>query len=134
MTTSTIATRAANVNCVELRAQLAHAERFARTLDLLLQRTSEDDQAFVWLAGRGDEVRAFVGDVSRSWMIGERTENEACAAIESYLDALHQDMHPWFGEWYAPTCCGPYAHEATLTRKKTSGTRPVVAAIQRAAR
>src|SRR4051794_39246170 len=103
---STIATRTAdsNAHCLELRAQLAHAERFARTLDLLLRRTSEDDAAFVWLAGRGDEVRAFAGDVARSWMIGERSEPQACAAIESYLDALHRDLHPWFGEWYAPSC------------------------------
>jgi hypothetical protein len=136
MSTAAAATTA-NETCLELRAQLAHAERLARTLDLLLSRTTadEDDPAFVWLAGRGDEVRAFAGDVARSWMIGERSEAQACAAIESYLDALHHDMRPFFGEWYAPSCCGPYAHEAcAASEKRPSGTRAVVRAIQAAAR
>jgi hypothetical protein len=119
----TVATRASAVNCAELRGQLAHAERFARTLDLLLQRTAEDDPAFVWLAGRGDEVRAFSGDVARSWMIGERDEAQACSAIKSYLGALHEALHPWFGEWYAPSCCGPYAPVSALP---PSGSRLVV--------
>src|SRR5438552_3559841 len=146
---ATMGTRASQVNCQELRRQLAHAERFARTLDLLLRRTREEDAAFVWLAGRGDEVRAFAGDVARSWMIGERSEEHACAAIESYLDALHRDLHPWFGEWYAPSCCGPVAHEPhepheaapSSARSPSSGTQPVMRAlapgrpaIQRAAR
>jgi hypothetical protein len=125
-----LAARAAAVKCAELRGHLGHAQRFARTLDSLLQRTAEDDPAFVWLAGRGDEVRAFAGDVARSWMIGERTEAQACAAIESYLDALHESLHPWFGEWYAPSCCGPYAPTAV----PPSGARLVVRPIHRAAR
>jgi hypothetical protein len=32
----------------------------------------------------------------------------ATAVIEDYLHGLHEAMEPWFGQWFAPSCCGPF--------------------------
>jgi hypothetical protein len=110
---------------VALAVELAHAERLARTLDVLLARidrapdavatstpSDEEERAYVWLLGRSSEVRAFAAEIARMWMVGEIDEVRACAALEGYLESLHAALRPWYGEWYAPTCCGPCGEHA----------------------
>jgi hypothetical protein len=90
-----------------LGAQVGHAHRFARTLGALYDDAGPEDASLLWLTGRADEVLAFVDEVLREWAQGAVDATSATIAIEEYLAGLHAAMEPWFGTWYAPTCCGP---------------------------
>jgi hypothetical protein len=103
-----------------LQYQINHAGRFSRTLGVLRQEASVDDAAvLLWLEGRAQEVEVFAADVLRAWSSGELGTAAAARAIEEYLHELHGSMAGWYGQWYAPSCCGPLAR----TRDYPSGVR-----------
>jgi len=91
-----------------LAEQAAHAERFASALRALYAEAAHGDASVLWLTGRAEEVVVFVGDVLRAWGAGKRDTARAAREIEQYLEALHASIEPWYGRWYAPSCCGPW--------------------------
>jgi len=72
-----------------LHPHIAHATRFARTLEELEGRTDPREPAFLWLVGRAAEVRAFVSDVVREWARGRLEDEHAADLVELYVDDLH---------------------------------------------
>jgi hypothetical protein len=90
-----------------LGAQLAHADQLARVVRALQAHAAPDDPSRLWLTGRAEEIEAFVDDVMRDWLAGAVDSVAAGAAIEQYVSSLHAAMEPWYGRWFAPSCCGP---------------------------
>jgi hypothetical protein len=88
-----------------LHAQVAHAARFGRALDALLEEMDPRDAREVWLVGRSSEVSAFVRDVVREWCAGEVDAGRAAREIEAYLHSLHRSARRLFGELFIATCC-----------------------------
>ncbi|HEY2514038.1 MAG TPA: hypothetical protein VGI39_24395 [Polyangiaceae bacterium] len=90
--------------------QVAHAERFTAALEALEEAAGPEDPSHVWLLGRAEEVKAYVAEVVRGWTAKELSAEEATAQIEGYVESLHGAIEPWYGRWYAPSCCGPWAN------------------------
>jgi hypothetical protein len=90
-----------------LAEQAAHAERFASALRALYDEVAHGDASVLWLTGRAEEVVVLVGDVLRAWGAGKLDTTSAAREIEQYLEALHASLEPWYGRWFAPSCCGP---------------------------
>ena len=106
-----------------LHAQVAHAARFGRALDALLDSIDESDSGAVWLLGRSSEVSAFVRDVVREWCAGRVDPARAAHEIESYVMSLHRAVKRLFGDAFAAPCC-----------RKKSGARAIHGAQLSAAR
>ncbi len=94
-----------------IQFQIAHAGRFSRALRALHEDIATENVVFLWLEGRADEVEVFTVDVLRAWSAGTLGTREAARAIEDYLEDLHARLEGWYGQWYAPSCCGPLARE-----------------------
>jgi hypothetical protein len=94
-----------------LQAQVSHSHRFARALRTLEEEGPEpaENAAVLWLEGRAEEVEVFTADVLRAWSSGELVTNVAVRVIHNYLHTLHASLGGWYGQWYAPSCCGPLA-------------------------
>jgi hypothetical protein len=90
-------------------AQLAHADRFASSLRALYDDAVPGDPAALWLTGRADEVRVFVADVLRESAHGRIESTRGAELIAGFLLTLHAALEPWYGRWYVPSCCGPFA-------------------------
>jgi hypothetical protein len=103
-----------------LQVELAHARRFVTALQELGEASPPpEDAALLWLEGRAEEVAVFVVDVLRAWERGDVKTTAAARTIHDYLRSLHSTLEGWFGQWYAPSCCGPFArdeHEAVSSR------------------
>src|SRR5438067_437372 len=92
-----------------LHAQVAHAARFGRALDALLERTHpDDDVGSVWLVGRSSEVSAFVRDVVREWAVRKvpshrrSRETRMGRASPARLGNSSQPMSAPFSDWPGP--------------------------------
>jgi len=92
-----------------LRTELAHADCLARAVESLLSVESPSEPAFVWLLGRAEEIRAYVGELTHEWSQGRIDTGPACEAMATYLAGLHATLEQWYGRWYYPSCCGPYS-------------------------
>ena len=91
-----------------LAEQVAHAERFTQALEALEEAAGPEDPSHVWLLGRAEEVKGYVAEVLRAWTCRELRDDDATAQLEGYIESLHEAIEPWFGRWYAPSCCGPW--------------------------
>jgi hypothetical protein len=107
-----------------LQAQVSHAGRLARTLCSLHAQATTGDAAFLWLEGRAEEVQVFTSDVLRAWSSGELPTGLAAGVIDGYLHALHVSLEGWYGQWFAPSCCGPLALPASGVRKRGESRPP----------
>jgi hypothetical protein len=93
-----------------LEAEVVHAGRFVAALRRLLESaTPPDDAAGLWLEGRPEEITVFVEDVLERWNAGALGTSAAARAIDAYLQSLHAALAVWYGQWFAPSCCGPLA-------------------------
>lgn len=115
-----------------LHTQVAHAARFGRALDALLETLDPDQSSVVWLVGRSSEVSTFVRDVVREWCAGTIGAARATREIESYLHSLHRSVRRLFGELFVASCCrksGTHPIEATelsATRRPLDSTSPTL--------
>jgi hypothetical protein len=55
-----------------------------------------DDECFVWLIGRHEEVRAFVGGVMREWSEGKLDAPRASERIGTYARSLEESVQAFF--------------------------------------
>ena len=106
-----------------LREQIAHVGRFVRTLRMLHEAAGTSEAAFLWLEGRAEEVAVFSLDVLEAWAKGAIDTDAAARAIDDYLHALHGTLEGWYGEWYAPSCCGPLAAPPPSGTRRRSESR-----------
>jgi hypothetical protein len=97
-----------------LQPSVSHAERLAAVLEVaqsdartLSSSTALDDRepAQVWLTGRTSEVEAFVAAVVDDWRRGIVSEEEASAALNSYVSRLHRGVRAHLTNGATPACC-----------------------------
>ena len=107
-----------------LHVQVAHAARFGRALDALLEKMDPHDGSAIWLVGRSSEVSTFVRDVVREWCAGAVDATRAAREIEAYLHSLHRSVRRLFGELFAPTCCRKSGAHAIQSTQLSAARRP----------
>jgi len=79
-----------------LRLEVRRAARLSHSLAGLIDRVHPDDACFVWLVGRHDEVRAFVGGVMREWSEGKLDAMRASERIGTYARSLEESIEAFF--------------------------------------
>jgi hypothetical protein len=79
-----------------LRAQVRRAARLSGWLAGIIGRVDPEDESFVWLIGRHDEVRAFVGVVMREWSEGMLDTLRASERIGTYARGLEESARAFF--------------------------------------
>jgi hypothetical protein len=101
---------------------IAHAMRLSRLLDGLSEAAQSSDPSFVWLLGRGDEVRLFVREVIHDWSAKRLAVPRASGVIAAYLAEIHVGLRFWRGEGYVAPCCGvpPLVHRHRLESETTA--------------
>jgi hypothetical protein len=109
-----------------LASALAHATRFARSLRARDEHAAPEEPAALWLEGRAEEVALVADEVLADWAAGRVSTVDAREAIEGYLADLHAALEPWYGRWFAPSCCGPaiQARESGLHARPKAPSRP----------
>jgi hypothetical protein len=86
-----------------LQEAVDHAERLVELLRALDTQTARRSAA-TWLVGRVDEVECLVEDLTLEWRTFGMSAQEAAAAVNAYVQALHRGLAINFGE-LAPSCC-----------------------------
>jgi hypothetical protein len=79
-----------------LRLEIRRAVELSRALALALERTGPEDEGFLWLLGRADEVRAVTGAVVREWADDQLDTSAATVRIRTYVDGLEVMLHSLF--------------------------------------
>ncbi|MGD0527878.1 MAG: hypothetical protein ABSE49_22285 [Polyangiaceae bacterium] len=82
---------------VALRLEVRRAAQLAHTMTRLIDRVDPVNEAFVWLLGRADEVRAVVGATMREWQEGRLDQLRASQRIATYVRGLEESLHAFFG-------------------------------------
>jgi hypothetical protein len=80
----------------DLRSEIRRAAQLSHTLSRLARQTPAADPSFVWLVGRADEVRAFVGTAMREWQEGRVPRSQARERIASYVRELEETVGAFF--------------------------------------
>ncbi len=99
-----------------LQTVVNHAERLARALHefegevlgSLWSNPNDPTDAEVWLLGRGGEVEAFVGDLTREYAEGYFSAELAARTLQRYVDLVHEGLAHHFGA-RSPACCATAA-------------------------
>jgi hypothetical protein len=99
-----------------LRRELLRAARLSCELARLVERVDQDDRSFVWLVGRADEVRAFVGSTMGEWRAERLDAGPAAERVHTYVEAVESSLVELFGPRAAPS------EESTLPFRPQSDT------------
>jgi hypothetical protein len=75
-----------------LQEVVNHAERLADLLVAHELSPPHDEWAQAWLLGRASEVSHYAEHVVASWRAGRLDEAAAAAALDGYLDVVHEGM------------------------------------------
>lgn len=79
-----------------LRLEIRRAVELSRALARAAEGTGPDDEGFLWLLGRADEVRAVTGAVVREWADDDLATHAAAERIRAYVDGLEVMLHSLF--------------------------------------
>ena len=79
-----------------LRLEIRRAVELSRALARAAESTAPDDEGFLWLLGRSDEVRAVTGAVVREWAEDGIAMSVAVERMRSYVDGLEVMLHSLF--------------------------------------
>ncbi len=82
---------------IALRLEVRRAAQLAHTMSRLVDRVDPANEAFVWLVGRADEVRAVVGATMREWQEGRLDQLRASQRIATYVRGLEESLQAFFG-------------------------------------
>lgn len=79
-----------------LRLEIRRAVELSQALVRALESTGPEDEGFLWLLGRSDEVRAVTGAVVREWAEDDLDTRAAAERIRVYVDGLEVMLHSLF--------------------------------------
>jgi hypothetical protein len=79
-----------------LRLEIRRAVEISRALARAAEGTGPEDEGFLWLLGRADEVRAVTGAVVREWADEDIATQAAAERIRTYVDGLEVMLHALF--------------------------------------
>jgi hypothetical protein len=79
-----------------LRLEIRRAVELSHALARALESTGPEDEGFLWLLGRADEVRAVTGAVVREWAEEDLATAAAGERIRAYVDGLEVMLHSLF--------------------------------------
>jgi len=79
-----------------LRLEIRRAVELSRALALAAESTGPEDEGFLWLLGRADEVRAVTSAVVREWADEDLATQSAAERIRAYVDGLEVMLHSLF--------------------------------------
>lgn len=83
-----------------LRLEIRRAVELSQALARAFEGTGPEDEGFLWLLGRADEVRAVTGAVVREWAEDHLDARAAAERIRIYVDGLEVMLHSLF----RPSC------------------------------
>lgn len=83
-----------------LRLEIRRAVELSQALARAFENIGPDDEGFLWLLGRADEVRAVTGAVVREWAEDHLDARAAADRIRIYVDGLEVMLHSLF----RPSC------------------------------
>lgn len=79
-----------------LRLEIRRAVELSQTLTQASEAIRPEDEGFLWLLGRADEVRAVTGAVVREWAENDLETRVAADRIRVYVDGLEVMLHSLF--------------------------------------
>jgi hypothetical protein len=79
-----------------LRLEIRRAVELSAALARASESTGPEDEGFLWLLGRADEVRAVTGAVVREWAEEDLATRAAAERIRAYVDGLEVMLHSLF--------------------------------------
>jgi len=79
-----------------LRLEIRRAVELSHALALASQNVGPEEEGFLWLLGRADEVRAVTGAVVREWVEEDLAAHTAAERMRAYVDGLEVMLHALF--------------------------------------
>jgi hypothetical protein len=83
-----------------LRLEIRRAVELSQALARAFDAVGPEDEGFLWLLGRADEVRAVTSTVVREWAEDQLDARAAADRIRTYVDGLEVMLHSLF----RPSC------------------------------
>lgn len=79
-----------------LRLEIRRAVELSQALARASETVGPEEEGFLWLLGRADEVRAVTGAVVREWAEDDLETRVAADRIRVYVDGLEVMLHSLF--------------------------------------
>lgn len=79
-----------------LRLEIRRAVELSQALGRAIEGIGPEDEGFLWLLGRSDEVRAVTGAVVHEWADDQLETRVAAERLRAYVDGLEVMLHSLF--------------------------------------